>query len=257
AQKPRELGTVGGHEALVAAVSEYDLEHLRERVVHHHEDARPGKPGAGLRHELFSLSRPRDGAFMAVARIVRATMNGVRGRAPALRTVTCLASAQASGQRRGGDQAAIARRTGQANPRMTLATAFRSAMKSFISCSRAASSGARRIEDGWTVAITCGASDDGISFPRCCVTLKVGAISAWAAVAPRHTTTCGFRIPISASSHRRHAAISLRFGFSCRRRFPAGRHLKCFTAFVTYTVSRSIPAASSASSSTRPAGPTN
>ena len=97
---------------------------------------------------------------------------------------------------------------------MTFSTARRSATKSFISRSRAAPSGARRIDDGWTVAMTCGASGDGISFPRCWVTLKFGEMRACAAVAPRHTTTCGFKMPISASSQSRQAAISLRIGFS-------------------------------------------
>src|SRR5205823_2613799 len=83
---------------------------------------------------------------------------------------------------------------------------------------------------------TGGASGDGMSFPRSFVTLKVGERSACAAVAPRQTITCGLRMAISASSHKRHAAISLRLGFSWSRRFPAARHLKCFTAFVTYTV---------------------
>src|SRR5215467_542669 len=41
------------------------------------------------------------------------------------------------------------------------------------------------------------------------------------------------------------------------RRFPRGSQLKCLTAFVTYTVERSMPAASRARSRTRPAGPTN
>src|SRR5919197_3213719 len=40
------------------------------------------------------------------------------------------------------------------------------------------------------------------------------------------------------------------------RRLPRACHLKCFTAFVTYASLRSMPASSSASSRTRPAGPT-
>src|SRR5438128_2472771 len=82
AEKSGELGTIGGDAVLVAAVSEDELQHLRERVVHDDHDARPRNRWARVRHEGFSLSRPRDGAFMAVARSVRATMNGVRGRAP-------------------------------------------------------------------------------------------------------------------------------------------------------------------------------
>ena len=40
------------------------------------------------------------------------------------------------------------------------------------------------------------------------------------------------------------------------RRLPRGSHLKCFTAFVTYTSSRGMPASASALSSIAPAGPT-
>src|SRR5687767_1006938 len=61
----------------------------------------------------------------------------------------------------------------------------------------------------------------------------------------------------SSSSQTRHAAISAPFGRSWRRLFPLARHLKCLTAFVTKTRLRSIPASASASSNTRPAGPTN
>src|SRR5438034_8877430 len=98
---------------------------------------------------------------------------------PALRTVTGMASAR----HRAALEAVIgpaiwAIESSQLNPRMTLATAFRSATKSFISSSRETSSGARNIDDGWTVAITWGASGDGISFPRCWVTLKDVAMSA-------------------------------------------------------------------------------
>ena len=49
------------------------------------------------------------------------------------------------------------------------------------------------------------------------------------------------------------AAISTAFGFLWMRRFPRGSHLKCFTALVTYTFVRSIPASSSAVSSSLPA----
>src|SRR5207247_538082 len=101
AEKPGELGTIGGDAVLVAAVSQDELQHLREWVVHDDHDARPRNRWARVRHEVFSLSRPRDGAFMAVARSVRATMNGVRGRTPALRTVTGLARPNPASERRG------------------------------------------------------------------------------------------------------------------------------------------------------------
>src|SRR5919201_4872674 len=41
------------------------------------------------------------------------------------------------------------------------------------------------------------------------------------------------------------------------RRLPFGSHLKCFTTLVTYTSPRAMPAASTARSRMRPAGPTN
>ena len=49
---------------------------------------------------------------------------------------------------------------------------------------------------------------------------------------------------------------SLAEGVLCSRRLPRGSCLKCLTALVTKTSSRSMPASSSAASSTRPAGPT-
>jgi hypothetical protein len=44
---------------------------------------------------------------------------------------------------------------------------LRSEMKRFISSLRVASSGARRMEDGWTVAMTKGARSDFRNSPRC------------------------------------------------------------------------------------------
>jgi hypothetical protein len=74
--------------------------------------------------------------------------------------------------------------------------------------------------------MTCGARDEGTSFPRCFVTLKPGEMRACAAVAPRQTTSWGFRIPISASSQSRQAAISLRFGFSWSQPLTGGPPLE-------------------------------
>src|SRR5205814_1235402 len=52
------------------------------------------------------------------------------------------------------------------------------------------------------------------------------------------------------------ALSSSALGFLWIRRLPCAAHLKCLPTLVTYTLDRSIPAASNASSSTRPAGPT-
>ena len=98
----------------------------------------------------------------------------------------------------------------------------------------ASRSSARRIDGGWTVAITTGARADWTSSPRCCVTRNCRPRSACAAVAPRHTRTRGFTTASSASSHGEQAAISDQFGFWWIRRLPWPFHLKCLTTFVTY-----------------------
>src|SRR5436190_1889131 len=64
------------------------------------------------------------------------------------------------------------------------ATRARSATKRVISACRVSSSGARRIDDGWTVAVTRGASGEGTKLPRLTDTLNDLPSSAWAAVAP-------------------------------------------------------------------------
>ena len=64
------------------------------------------------------------------------------------------------------------------------ATTERSRTNASVSISRVASSGARRIEEGCTVAVTAGASGESTKIPRCFVTRKLGPRSAWAAVAP-------------------------------------------------------------------------
>ena len=61
----------------------------------------------------------------------------------------------------------------------------------------------------------------------------------------------------SASSQGLHAETSEARGFLCSRRFPRSSNLKCFTALVTYTSERSIPASTRARLSSFPAGPTN
>src|SRR5262245_50529853 len=73
----------------------------------------------------------------------------------------------------------------------------------------------------------------GGNSPRRCVTLKLFPRSAWAAVAPRQTTTFGLTTAISLSSHGRQAAISAALGLARIRRLPRGSHLKCFTTLVT------------------------
>jgi hypothetical protein len=71
--------------------------------------------------------------------------------------------------------------------------------------------------------------------PRFLITLKVRPSRAFAAVAPRQTTTRGPTMASSASSHGRQARISAAFGVLWIRRlaFASFAHLKCFTAFVT------------------------
>src|SRR6185369_7287513 len=101
------------------------------------------------------------------------------------------------------------------------AAARKSSVNRFISSCLACSSGARRIEDGWTVAITRPPSRDNPAseggkaaiLPRCCVTLKPEPSRACAAVAPRQTMTAGLTSAISVSSHGRQAPISLARGF--------------------------------------------
>ena len=81
-------------------------------------------------------------------------------------------------------------------------------MNRFVSRRRVSSSGARRIDDGCTVASTSGASGDATNAPRCAVTLNCRPSSACAAVAPRQTIARGLTSAISVSSHGRQAAIS-------------------------------------------------
>src|SRR5438874_2258132 len=96
-----------------------------------------------------------------------------------------------------------------------------------------------------------------ISLPRFPISLNCAPITDCAALAPSSTTTSGWIARSSASSHGLHALISDMRGFLWMRRLPRGSHLKCFTALVTYTSWRGMPAASNALSSIAPAGPTN
>jgi len=107
-------------------------------------------------------------------------------------------------------------------------------MNARIASSRA-SSGARSIDDGCTVAMTKGASGDSTNRPRSWVTRNDRPRSACAAVAPRHTSTVGRTWWSSASSHGRHASCSRRSGFRWIRRLPRGAafHRKCVTTLVT------------------------
>lgn len=73
----------------------------------------------------------------------------------------------------------------------TRATSFKSATNLRISNRRFSLSGARRIEEGWTVAMTFGARLEMISSPRCRVTRKFRPSNVCAALAPRHTSTSG------------------------------------------------------------------
>src|SRR5436190_23762916 len=106
-------------------------------------------------------------------------------------------------------------------------------MNRAISARRASSVGARRIDDGWTVAVTSGASGDWANVARCVDTLNFGPITACAAVDPKQTIARGLITWISASSHGRQALISAAFGFLWMRRLPRGSHLKCLTTLVT------------------------
>src|SRR5581483_1139425 len=98
----------------------------------------------------------------------------------------------------------------------------------------------RRIDEGCTVASTCGANSTSSNLPRSTVTRKDGPNTDCAAVAPRSTRTSGCTSDSSDSSHGAHALTSSRVGFWWMRRLPRGVHLKCFTAFVTYTRWRSM-----------------
>ena len=90
---------------------------------------------------------------------------------------------------------------------------FKSSMNRFVSDRRASSLGARRIDDGCTVAVTNGASGEYTNLPRSMLTRNYGPMTASAAVEPRQMIARGLMTRISASSHGRHAMISVAFGF--------------------------------------------
>jgi hypothetical protein len=54
----------------------------------------------------------------------------------------------------------------------SMTTFFRSSTNARICCRRDSASAARKMEDGWTVAIVKGASSDSTNFPCCRVTLN-------------------------------------------------------------------------------------
>src|SRR5258706_5025273 len=113
------------------------------------------------------------------------------------------------------------------------AATFKSAMKEAMAASREASSVARRIDDGWTVARTGMSKGDGMISPRCLLTRNAGPITAWAAVAPNSTMMWGLTTEISDSSQGLHARTCWVFGFSCSRLLPRWVKRKCLTALVT------------------------
>src|SRR4051794_17898195 len=110
---------------------------------------------------------------------------------------------------------------------------FKSSVKRRISSWRASSVGARRIDDGCTVAVTNGARGESTNWARWIETRNFGPITACAAVDPRQMIARGLITATSASSHGRHAVTSAAFGFLWMRRLPRGSHLKCLTTFVT------------------------
>src|SRR5207302_9570952 len=120
-----------------------------------------------------------------------------------------------------------------AHPASAFQILFRSSVNRRISSCLASSVGARRIDDGWTVAVTNGASVDSTNCARWIETRNFGPITAWAAVDPRQMIARGLITLTSASSHGRQAVISAAFGFLWMRRLPRGSHLKCLTTFVT------------------------
>ena len=135
----------------------------------------------------------------------------------------------------------------------------RSATRAWNAASRSVRSRTRKMADGWTVIRMVEPVSDLIRRPRSRVTWTSDPRTPCAAVAPISTVTSGWTSSSSSSSHGRHARTCRAFGRSWRRRLPSGegRQRKCLTILVTKAVSRSIPAAWSARSRTRPAGPTN
>src|SRR5439155_10990702 len=94
------------------------------------------------------------------------------------------------------------------------ATARRSATRAWKAWCRDSSSGARRIDDGWTVPTAGGPSSERFTWPRSLVTLNPGPMIAWAAVAPRQTIRRGRSTSTSALIQGLQAEISAWFGFS-------------------------------------------
>jgi hypothetical protein len=76
-------------------------------------------------------------------------------------------------------------------PFHTLCTFLRSATKFSYSIRRCSSSGARKIAEGWTVDVACGAHAFRTNCPRSFVKRYVPPKIDAAAVAPRHTMILG------------------------------------------------------------------
>lgn len=104
-------------------------------------------------------------------------------------------------------------------PAHRCAAAPRRSVTSAANASRRSSAGPRRTADGWTVANTAGSAATAASSPRrsssprCAVTRNALPSNDCAAVAPSTTSTRGCTSSSSASSHGRHATISVRPGF--------------------------------------------
>lgn len=106
--------------------------------------------------------------------------------------------------------------------------------KSRRACART-SSGARKTDDGCTVAITGQAHSDSATSPRCWVTRKLLPKSACAAVLPSTTTTLGSTSRSSSRSHGLQARTWAALGFLYSLRLISSwrTNLKCLTTLVT------------------------
>ena len=191
---------------------------------------------AGTRRDEFAVDEIRDlhaGGSLSLSQ----RSAGVRaGRRRGVTHDTCIQVHQRTKYRRTRVTPAV-HRSDASVPLRSTASAFqiffRSSVNRRISSWRASSVGARRIDDGWTVAVTNGARGDSTNCARWIETRNFGPITACAAVEPRQTMARGLITAISASSQGRQAVISAAFGFLWMRRLPRGSHLKCLTTFVT------------------------
>src|SRR5918996_5182472 len=182
-------------------------------------DAHRGADGvSGLRRARKRCARPGRGPRRFGLRIL--TLN----------PLDKLVVANVRGLRRNGSNYACSDEL----PSVRTAATLRSSRTNWrIASLRSASSSMRRSEEGCTVAMTYGARFERMKLPRSRVTRKLAPSSAWAAVAPSRTMTSGRTTSSSASSHGRHALISIEEGLLWMRRLPRGTHLKCLTTLVT------------------------